>query len=128
MTQEIFGNMALDLWKSNRTNHTTAYLYKQVNGSELKHEERPTSIFRVREIKDRDNNDINSGGFYKSSKDIIMLETSDKVNMSRNDYVKYLGNMYIVVDVKTRVDNQQMMVNNKNMSRKTTFMIRGTIK
>lgn len=120
--------MALDLWKTNRTNHTMAYLYKQVNGSELKYESRPTSIFRVREIRERGNDDINSGGFYKSSKDTIMLETSDKVDMSRNDYIKYLDKMYIVADVRTRVDNQQMMVNNKNMSRKTTFMIRGTIK
>lgn len=120
--------MAFDLWKTNRTNHTCAYLYKQVNGSELKHEERPSSVFRVREVKERDNSDVETSGFYKSSKDVIMLETSDKVDMSRNDYVKYLDTMYIIYDVKVRIDNRQMMINKRNMSRKTTFMLRGIAK
>lgn len=120
--------MTLDLWKSNRTNHVYAYLYKQVNGSVLKHEEIFSSLFRVREVRERNNNNLENGGFYKSSKDILILETSDKVEVSRNDYIKYLDRFFVVVDVKTKLDNQQMMTNKLSASRKTTITLRGAIK
>lgn len=118
--------MAFDLWQSNRTNPIICKLHKQIVGQKLKYDTKVSCIFRVREVKERTNDDTEIGNIYKSSKDLIILETNDKVlDLKRNDYVEYLGSMYIVMNVNVRVVNQQMFTNKNTMSRKTTFVIRG---
>lgn len=119
--------MAFDLWLSNRSNPIICKLHKQIVGQKLKYDTKVSCIFRVREVKERTNDDAEINNIYKSSKDIIILETNDKVlDLKRNDYVEYLGSMYIVTNVNVRVVNQQMFSNKNTMSRKTTFSIRGT--